>query len=75
MDCCIGNKNLKENKEFKELKGGKMDKKIVMWIVIAILAIAVVFVTVKTLGSGTGQVVSTAGQVASSASSGMVGGC
>lgn len=52
-----------------------MDKKIIMWIVIAILVVAVIFVTIKTMGSGTGQAVSTAGQVASSASGGMVGGC
>ena len=52
-----------------------MDKKIIMWIVIAILVVAVIYITLRTGGSGTGQAVSSAGQVASSASGGMVGGC
>ena len=53
-----------------------MDKKIIMWIIIAILVIAVIFITIKTMNLGaTGQVVSSAGQAASSAGSGMVGGC
>jgi len=54
-----------------------MEKKVILWIVIAILIIAVVFVSIKT--GNTGQVVSTtqsAGQATSQvASSGMVGGC
>ena len=52
-----------------------MDKKMIMWVIIAVLVVAVIFVTIKTMGSGTGQAVSTASQVASSAGSGMVGGC
>jgi len=53
-----------------------MDKKTMLWIVIALLAIAFVYITFFK-GSGTGQAVSaaqTAGQVVKS-SSGMVGGC
>lgn len=52
-------------------------KRIVLWIVIAILAIVVIYVAFFKGGSGIGQsAVSSAGQVAkSSYSSGMVGGC
>ena len=52
-----------------------MDRKIVLWVVIAILVIAVIFVTIKGTSAGVGQIgqaASSAGQVASS---GMVGGC
>lgn len=54
-----------------------MDKKVVMWIVIAILAIAVVFMTIKTMNTGAASSVGqAASQVATqTASSGMVGGC
>jgi hypothetical protein len=50
-----------------------MDKKIILWIIIAILAIAVLYVVFKA-GSGTGQVVRSAGQAAGNLR-GMVGGC
>lgn len=50
-----------------------MDKKTILWIIIAILAIAVLYI-VFFKGSGTGQAVSTAGQAAQSYG-GMVGGC
>ncbi len=69
MDCC-------ENTEQKT----KMDRKtfwIVIGVVIAILLILVIWQTVKISGiSAAGNVVKTAGQLASSSSSGgMVGGC
>ena len=75
MDCCTSKQENKSVDENEKLKGGKMDKKIIMWIIIAILVIAVIFITIKTTNLGaTGQVVSSASQAASS-SSGMVGGC
>lgn len=50
-------------------------KRIVLWIVIAILAIVVIYVAFFRGGSS-GQIISSAGQVVkSSYSSGMVGGC
>ena len=55
-----------------------MDKKVVMWIVIAVLAIAVIYMLVKTGNSGgTAQAISSASQAAASqpSSSAMVGGC
>jgi len=67
-DCCSST----STKE--KMKGGKMDKKIILWIVIALLVIAVIYVTFFRGGS-TGSAISgvqSAGQVASS---GMVGGC
>ena len=77
MDCCSTSSN-------KEMKGGildkdksgsfKMDKKVILWIIIAILVVAVIYITFFRGGS-TGSavnVVQSAGQVASS---GMVGGC
>ena len=77
MDCCKPGNKL-EKGSIKELKGGetKMDaKKIILWIIIAALILAVIYVLFFR-GSGSGQVVSSAGQAAKSvASSGMVGGC
>ncbi len=49
-------------------------KKIVLWAVIAILAIVVIYVAFFK-GANTSQVVSSAGQIARTSSSGMVGGC
>ena len=52
-----------------------MDKKTILWIIIAILAVAVLYV-VFFKGSGTGSAIQSAGQAAGQvASSGMVGGC
>ncbi len=52
-----------------------IDKKTILWIIIAVLAIAVLYV-VFFRGSGTtGQVVQSAQTVGQVASSGMVGGC
>ena len=52
-----------------------MDKKTILWVIIAILAVAVLYVTFFK-GAGTGQAIQSAGQAASQvASSGMVGGC
>mgnify|MGYP001600712581 CR=1 FL=1 len=52
-----------------------MDRKIIMWAVIAVLVAAVIFLTLK--APATGQVVSSAGQVVGQvpSSGGMVGGC
>ena len=56
-----------------------MERRIVLWIVIAVLFIAVLFLTFK-IGAGNAEVVKTTATAASSveksaASSGMVGGC
>ena len=76
MDCCENTKQntKKENKE-ESMKGGKsmtdINKKTMLWIVIGILVIATIFLTVKASSIGTGAVQA----VASTASSGMIGGC
>ena len=73
-DCCKPNED-----EDISIKGGKatMDiKKIILWVIIALLAIAVIYVVFIRPSSG-GSVISAgraAGQVARS-SGGMVGGC
>lgn len=75
MDCCETNSNK------KEMKGGsfKMDRKLIMWIVIGVLVLAVVYLTFKAGSSSGNAVVETAGAVKSAAQSaasgGMVGGC
>ena len=76
MDCCASKNNSEDINENKNSKGGKMDRKIIMWIVIAILVIAVIFLTLKDPAS-TANAVSSAGQAAAGqvASGGMVGGC
>jgi len=51
-----------------------MDRKVILWIIIAILIIAVVYFTFLKGGS-TGNVISTAQSAGQVASSGMVGGC
>lgn len=54
-----------------------MERKVVMWIIIGVLVIAVVFMTLKAPSNS--QLVSSAGQAVAQAvkpaSSGMVGGC
>lgn len=74
-DCCDTKEPAKESE-----KGGnktQMDiKKVILWVIIAILAIAVIYV-VFFRGTSSGSAISaaqTAGQVARS-SGGMVGGC
>ena len=82
MAWLVAAKSFLKKKPRKEIKlkqeeNLKMDRKVILWIIIAILIIAVVYV-VFLRGGSTGQVVQTAqsaGQVASQASSGMVGGC
>ena len=76
MDCCTSKSNNESINENKNLNGGKMDRKIIMWIAIAVLVIAVIFLTLKSPAS-TANAASSAGQAAASqvASSGMVGGC
>ena len=67
-DCCETDKNL---------KGGniKMDtKSVVLWVVIAILVIAVVYV-VFFRGGSTGSAISAGQSAGQVVSSGMVGGC
>ena len=49
-------------------------KRIVLWVVIAVLAIVVIYVAFFRGGSSS-EVVSSVGQVAKSSYSGMVGGC
>ena len=87
MDCC----NTKEKKHEKttcpgmgklkegSMKGGKsmvaIRKNTLMWVVIGILVIATIFLTVKASSIGTGPAQATARTAASTASSGMVGGC
>jgi len=72
MDCCNSDKNIEDDKT--KLNGGKMNKKIIMWIVIAVLVAGVIFLTLKAPSSAS-QVASSTGQVVQQASSGMVGGC
>ena len=77
MDCCG---NTKQNKKYEEsVKGGKsmvdIDKKTILWIVIGILVIATIFLTFKASSIGTGAAIASAKTAASTASSGMVGGC
>jgi len=82
MDCCgFNNKKQKENKE-ESMKGGKsmveINKKTMLWIVIGILVIATIFLTFKasSIGIGSAQATALAAKTAAStASSGMVGGC
>ena len=79
---------LKANQRFsiirsgKQMKGGKsmveINKKTMLWIVIGILVIATIFLTFKASSIGTGAAQATASAArtaASTASSGMVGGC
>ena len=80
MDCCNTNTK-KENRE-ESVKGGKsmakINKKTMLWIVIGILLIATIFLTFKASSIGTGAAQATASAArtaASTASSGMVGGC
>ena len=80
MDCCDTEKNGKHCKDLKRensVKGGmtmKIKKSTLLWAAIGILLVATLFLTFKasSIGAGTIQVASTA---ASSAASGMVGGC
>ena len=61
----------------KEMKGGNenMDiKKVVLWVVIAILALAVIYV-VFLKGGSTGSAISAGQSAGQVVSSGMVGGC
>ena len=81
MDCCNKKETKKENKE-ESLKGGKsiakINKKTMLWIVIGILVLATIFLTFKASSIGVGTVQATASAAktaASTASSGMVGGC
>jgi len=78
MDCC-GNHKSEERKEV--MKGGKgmeTKKSTLIWIIVGALLLATIFLTIKTssLGAETAQATaSVARTAASSASSGMVGGC
>lgn len=75
-DCCAGNEKEQAPIKEHENKGGKtkMDKKIILWIIIAILAVLVIYV-VFFRGIGSGQAIAAVSQTARSSSSGMVGGC
>ena len=69
-------KTPEENMENKILKGGKMEtQKVVLWVIIGVLLLAVIYTVFFQGGSTTStSLSSTAGQAAS-AYSGMVGGC
>jgi len=83
MDCCENTKQNKKNEDkLKIMKGGKsmadINKKTLLWIIIGILVIATIFLTFKASSIGTGAAQTTASAAktaASTASSGMVGGC
>ena len=79
MDCCDTKNNGKHCKDLKheEMKGGttmRIKKSTLLWVAIGILLAATLFLTFKasSISSGVVQAASTA---ASSAASGMVGGC
>ena len=78
MDCCNTN-NENSNHSNRKMKGGyfKMDRKIAMWIAIAVLFLAVLFLTFKAGGNVTASAESagTAAKSAASSYGGMVGGC
>ena len=67
-----------KNLEIKKLKGGefkmKIKKKTLLWIVIGVLFAAVFYLTLKVNSLSVGSIQS-AGPVAQSAGSAMVGGC
>lgn len=69
MDCCENNKDNQEKKTKT-----KMDKKLILWIVIALLVLGVIYFVFFKEPTASGQAVSSAGQAAKSYG-GMVGGC
>ena len=82
MDCCNTKQNTKKENKEEIVKGGKsmakINKKTMLWIVIGVLLIATIFLTFKASSIGTGAAQATASAArtaASTASSGMVGGC
>ncbi len=82
MDCCNAKQNSRKEDREESVKGGrsmaKTNKKTMLWIVIGILLIATIFLTFKASSIGTGAAQTTAlaaRTAASTASSGMVGGC
>jgi len=82
MDCCENMKEEKKESKEENMKGGKsmveISKKTMLWIVIGILVLATIFLTFKASSIGVGTVQATASAAktaASTASSGMVGGC
>jgi len=82
MDCCENTKQNTKNENKEIMKGGNrmadIKKNVMLWVVIGIMLIAIIFLTVKasSIGTGTAQAVASAAKTAaSSASSGMVGGC
>mgnify|MGYP001558136867 CR=1 FL=1 len=81
MDCCNTKQNKKENRE-ESVKGGKSmaesKKNVWLWVIIGLLVVATIFLTFKASSIGTGAAQATASvarTAASTASSGMVGGC
>mgnify|MGYP001580169930 FL=1 len=81
MDCCHTghekHENMQNNHENTQNKtsGGKINRKILLWIIIGILFIAVLFMTFKSANSSAAQATGQAVKTAASAGSGMVGGC
>ena len=75
MDCC-GTKN----QNYGEVKGGKfrMERRIVLWVVIGFLFLAALFLIFKAGSGGSIETAKAAGlavKSAASSSAGMVGGC
>lgn len=79
MDCCTkSEKDCCKKLEKINMKGGKseMDKRIWLWIIIAVLFLAVLFLTFKVGSIDTAEnAVQSAGIATQSSYSSMVGGC
>ena len=75
MDCCSS----ENNNHPEEMKGGKtkMDRKIVLWIIIGVLFVATLLLVFKlgVVGSSPIGASANAGQTAAASYGGMVGGC
>ena len=73
MDCCDNSKKMKGGKTIK------MERRLLLWIVVGVLFVAVLFLIFKAGAAGNAgavaQSVGSAAQSAASSSSAMVGGC
>jgi len=74
-DCCSNHGSHKNHES--NVKGGLMDKKLVMWIIIGVMLVLMLFLTFKGGASTASTAVGAAKSAGSSAASysGMVGGC
>ncbi|PIN89952.1 hypothetical protein COU60_02565 [Candidatus Pacearchaeota archaeon CG10_big_fil_rev_8_21_14_0_10_34_76] len=78
MDCCSNISNSENSEGENKMKGGfiiKMDKRIVLWIVIGALFLIALFMTFQAGIGGSVGVAQSTGSAAQSAASTMVGGC